>query len=265
MSESINHTRAFRLADRYAEYRLLKSWGIMMLVTAIVLLLYQILSFFMMILSRSEYPDFDLIFWWIIIPISYLLLISFLITPLILAIATYLTTKRTVIVKNEISSKRFLLFGFTLFFFYFNNFWLHPILSPIIFSLFFPRSIFIENGSIAMYHDSPFQDSAISAVSGGIACLFSYLLMKRITKRSKFKELFLSGVILILLFLILIILYNQMILVVQDIFPSYSSPPPFDILEELASWITPFAKVVCYLGCGLYSVRKAYQILEGRH
>ena len=115
-----------------------------------------------------------------------------------------------------------------------------------------------------MYKDSPFQDSAINAVSGGLACLVSYLLLIRIAKRRRFKELLLSGAILILLFLVLIILYNQMILLVLDSFPSYSSPPPFDTLEELASWMTPIVKVVCYLGCGLYSSRKAYQTLEGR-
>ena len=174
--------------------------------------------------------------------------IGFAILPLILAITSYLAIKRTTIENYEISSKRYLLYGITLISFYFNNVLILAIFAPYV-------SILLSSQGIV---SSRAQMDVSSLLFGGGSCLISYLLLTHVVKRTKFKELLVPGVILILFSLISIILGITILPL------SPTSYPRTKTLENGMLWINTIIIVGSFVGSGLFSIRKAYGILEGR-
>ncbi|MFX1516727.1 MAG: hypothetical protein ACFFC6_10480 [Promethearchaeota archaeon] len=250
VSERIDYTKAFKLVEQYEEYRLRKSWGIMMLIVGISITYIRLIWIFYDWLAY--FIDESFLIWYVFVPISYLLMFGTIIFPLTLAIITYFSTKRTIIEGNMISSKRYILYGIALFLLYFNSYWLPRILLPLIWVLFFPQSIVTEDNTIVFDVSSLIQTEANSMLWKGLSFLISYLLLSRIVKRIKFKELLVPGVILILLSGILIILGSS------------TAPPLTDTLERQISSVNTIIMAISFLGSGFYSIKKAYKSLEGR-
>ena len=254
MSESVDYVQAFKLADRYTEYQLKKSWGIIVIVNGIIIafgrLQWPLFDWFiaMLQLDRELLPSL----WQIVVPAYNLLAISSFFLPPILTITTYLSTKKTTIEGNQISGNRLLLYGLALFSFYFNIFWLGIILQPLMWVIFFPQHIVIEDNLIGLRFDSILQGEAYILLVWGFSCLISYLLLTRIVKYTKFTELLVPGAILILFSFISILFYVT------------TPTPPSSALEQFTSWINTIIIAAGFVGSGLYSVRQAYQILEGR-
>ncbi len=142
MNETAFVDDAFQLARRYEEYRLIKSWGIMAIVMAISIGLYLSLDLVIhRIIPIIIAPREELFYFGILGPIFLFTLVCVIITPFILAIATFLSTKRMSLDEIEISSKRYALFGLTLFLFYFIDYWLQHFIAPLIWFLIFPKSV----------------------------------------------------------------------------------------------------------------------------
>lgn len=183
----------------------------------------------------------------IIIPLNTFAII-FAILPLILAISSYITIKRTTVEDNEISSKRYLLYGITLFTLYFNN---------VLMLMIFERYVKILLSSQGIVSSRTHIDVS-SLMLGGFSCLISYVLLTRIVKRTKFKELLAPGAILILFSLISLFLGST----IPPL--SHTSYRLVNAIENSMLWGNTIIMVASFVGSGLYSIRKAYRILEER-
>lgn len=247
MAASIDYSQAFQLANKFEEYRLIKSWGIMIIVTGISIAVYRLWWFSFDLLWVFFRLDLQQAYPLVMIPLN-LFGIGFAILPLILAITSYLAIKRTTVEDHEISSKRYLLYGITLVSFYFNNVLMLAIFAPYV-------SILLSSQGIV---SSRAQMDVSNLIFGGVSCLISYLLLTRVVKRIKFKELLVPGVILILFSLISIILG----ITIPPLSPT--SYPRTKALEISMLWMNTIIMVASFVGSGLFSIRKAYRILEGR-
>ncbi|MHA2226422.1 MAG: hypothetical protein ACXAC8_14530 [Candidatus Hodarchaeales archaeon] len=255
-------------AKRFEEYQIVKSWGFMLILTGIFTTLFQTqFDIFFWVIRFLNLDPYQVSFSWMT-PLSLLIWIGFPLSPIILVILSYLTTKRVVVEPDKISSWKFVLFGLTMCLMYLSNFFFSVILDSSIFNfIFFPSTIFMNSEGIPAFSTISLKAYAIILFTGGLTCLVSYLGMHKTVNYRRFRELLLSGVILLGFFLLITIHINSSL--VPDItagIPRYSYPstPPFEALEQLFTWVTIIVFNGCYFGSGVYSIRKAYHIKEGK-
>lgn len=253
MTETINYSNSFQIAKRFELYRLQKSWGIMVILTGISVSFVRIQNQLIVFLVELFHLDFSTILWNILVPINIMLYYGLLIIPFLLAIWSYRSVKKLVIEEDKVTVKQYYLFGFTLLFFYITPYLIKGILDPVIYFLFFPGSFTIEDGGIAIYIHSSLQEDASTLFFVAISFMSSFFLFRKIVKSRKLSELLYPGLIIILTFLIIVIIY-------QFVFISAPATP----LTDLISWIIVFILGGCYFTSGYYSIKHAYKALEGK-
>ena len=254
MVETINYFQSFQLAKRFELYQLQKSWGIMVIVMGVSTVFMRIQWYLLEFIVKSLDLDRSTAFWIIFAPINYIIFIGLLLAPFVLALGSFRSVKRMTVKDNEISSKRYYLFGFTLLFFYLIPYWIRGPLEPLVYLVVFPSSFTIENGNVALYI-SPLQDDAVILLFTALSFLISSVLMGKILKNRRVNELLYPGLVTLFSFLTVIIIHQ---LVFQGATPSNS----LNRLEDQIRWVILFIKGGCYFTSGYFSIIHAYQALE---
>ncbi|MFX0208677.1 MAG: hypothetical protein ACFFDT_22035 [Candidatus Hodarchaeota archaeon] len=250
MIRDIDYVKSFQLVERYGSYRQQKAWGMMVIVTGIVVTFLRLQFHIMVWLVETYQSDVDYHFYRLLVPIVFILFFGSWILPLLLTVTAYFSVKRMKIEGTKISSKRYLFFALILFCFYIFNTFLSEELEPLIYPILFPSLIKFEEGAVAIYYDdSHLPLEAVKLFTRGLLFVILYFILKGIIRVRSIKELLPPGGLLFLQFLIVTIAYHWI--------------HPTDLDETFLMWVTTILYAICYLGSGLYSLKKASQILEG--
>jgi hypothetical protein len=250
MIRDIDYVKSFQLVERYGSYRQQKAWGIMVIVTGIVITFFRLQFHIMVWMAQTFKSEVEYHFYRLLNPIALILFFGSWVLPLLLTVTAYFSVKRIKIEGTKISSKRYLFFTLMLFCFYFLNTFLSTELEPLIYPILFPSLIEFEEGVVAIhYGDSHLPLEAVMLFTRGLLFVILYFILKGIIRVRSIKELLPPGGLLFLQFLIVTIAYHWI--------------HPNDLDEVFLTWVTTVLYAICYLGSGLYSLKKASQILEG--
>jgi hypothetical protein len=198
--------------------------------------------------------DRNIAFWSILAPINYIIFIGLLLAPFVLALGSFRSVKRMAVEDNEVSSKRYYLFGFTLLLFYLTPYWIRGPLEPLVYLVVFPSSFTIENGNVALY-TSYLQNDAVALLFTALSFLISSVLMGKILKNRRVNELLYPGLVVLLSFLTVIIIY-------QFVFQGATPTNSLNRLEDQIHWVILLILGGCYFTSGYFSIIHAYQALE---
>ncbi|MHA2295725.1 MAG: hypothetical protein ACXADA_06880 [Candidatus Hodarchaeales archaeon] len=232
MSTIEEFTEAFHFVDRYEDYRLMRAWGMVIIAIGIgrFLLSWNISIFYFFLLDSLKFDQTtgSIVIGFLRSFIRFLLIIIFF----VIVIRVFLSIKKTRIENGNIISKNVLLFGLTL-----------AILYCLTFVIEIPGLVYFEEA---------------------VGVLIAYFLLRKCTKYSDFKEMLYLGFTLLgiaigefiwRLFFILF-LFNF------DI-DSPSRPDPFTVPLFIISYLAiGFIFMIPYIISGLYSIKKATQIIE---
>lgn len=231
MSEIEKFTTAFQLVNKYEEYKLIRAWGIIIIVIGVArFLLGWATSSFLLYFS-----DFNLHVS-IAIRAFQAIFSLFLIACLALfTIYTYLSLKKTVIKDNELVSSRFVYFGLAL-----------AVLFLLTFVINIPGDFYWEEV---------------------LGVFISYILLRKGISSSDFKEqLYLGFTLLgISIFEFLWRIIMAVLIVFSGLLDIDNPAPanPWLIpLSVISYLIISVIFMVPYVISGLYSIRKSSQILE---